>query len=192
MGEPVQDQCNSDERTKYEGQQFGWKQPVKEDATLVVVEKGFAILAYADVPVVCDHCGLRQSVQPSTEEVYDALVEATYLFEFKHELILLERLQTLFERFPTSLHPTKLAREYLHKEERPKSQYDPVFEEALNSDKELKEMLKISRFWLPGRLKFVREALERGQDWVNRSNVVCPSCRKGHYYIEQAFFEELI
>ena len=157
---------------------------------MVVIEKEFAIRQVSSVPILCDGCGQEDILINPSDQICDALVGASYIYEFQQELALLQRTQALFDRFPDSRHRIKLTREYL--DEHPRPEPDLEFEMALNKAADLKEFLRTNGFWLPARLNGVQESLIRWQKELDRDSIQCSSCHEGCYRIEPKFFERLM
>lgn len=158
---------------------------------MVLFEKELAIREVESIPIICDYCGKESTLEQPPRQICDALVNASYIYDFQQELTLLKRTQALFNRFPDSCHYKKLGKEYLDSE-RPKSQPDLEFEKALNEDTELKSFLGTHGFWLPARLKGVQASLSRWQEELDREAIRCALCNKGHSRVEPDFFDRLI
>ena len=158
---------------------------------MVLIEKGLAIRQVESIPILCGHCGQESTFGQPIEEVCDALVTASYIYQFQQELALLQRTQVLFNCFPNSRHQEKLAKEYVTSK-RPRPQPDPRFEIALDKDTELKDFLRAHGFWLPARLKVVQESLVRWQEELDHKAIQCASCSEGCYHVEPDFFDRLV
>ncbi|BCM88989.1 hypothetical protein IAD21_00831 [Abditibacteriota bacterium] len=140
------------------------------------------------LPLSCDQCGFQTTIPLPDGEVLDELYDISCLRESQHELVVLQRAQALFDRFPDSRHSQKMCKEFLGKDECPTVEADPEFDAALNADPELKAFLGGRLFWLPARLKAVTESIER-QGQPDSHLIGCTNCQNGHFGIEPKFFQ---
>jgi len=159
---------------------------------MAFVNKWAALQELENVPVSCSTCGVQTELHSPDEAVRHALHDASYIQSFKKEIVLLQRTQALFDRFPESRHPIKVNHEHVEKAERTQVQADTDFDRALADDAELRHFLMRSSFLLPARLAGVSKACDEWQQRLDDSLIRCNACQYGHYVIDAALFERLM
>ncbi len=158
---------------------------------MVLVDKRAALQEIENIPVVCHICEEHVELQSPNDTVRDALVQASYIRLFQVEIVLLQRTQALFDRFPGSRHPKKIYHLFVRQSERLDVFPDAEFAEALGNDPELSVLLQ-SGFLLPARLAFITEACRRWESELDDAPIRCVTCAQGHYLIDADLFDHLI
>jgi len=144
------------------------------------------------VPTVCAGCGYLATLDEHDEALDRALISNTYLQELRHELILLERTERFFERFPASKHRLKVSKLCQDRKELREVQDDSTFENALRAEPQLYEFLTAnSSFRLPTRLREVRKNIQQLRTELDVDLIKCPTCKRGRLMIEHDFFQRL-
>jgi ribosomal protein S27AE len=144
------------------------------------------------LPILCAGCGYSTTLSEHDASLDQALVESTYLHELRRELVLLERTEEFFARFPGSKHRLKVSKAYRDRKELREIQDDPEFEDALRAEPDLYRFLtNHSSFLLPARLRGVRESIQQVQTSLDVRLVECPNCKTGHLTIEHELFQTL-
>ena len=149
------------------------------------------------LPVACTECNSHFQLEQPTDDQLDMLINASYLVSLRRELVLLQRTQELFDKFPDSRHPVKVAKSVLRTKEsgfaEPASKPDQAFEEALQSDQELMHFLRpptgSSSFYLPARLHGAKEGVENFAASVAKAAVKCTHCQTGFLCIQDPHFD---
>ncbi len=136
------------------------------------------IRQHREVPAVCCVCGHTVSLRDRDEATDGALLDSTFLDDYRLELLLLDRASALFARFPDSRHALKVGHEQLQPKLFPRTSCDPDFEAALAADPPLSKFLRRSMFHLPSLRKGVMESIEQlsKRDF---STIRCPVCADG-------------
>jgi hypothetical protein len=148
----------------------------------------------AAVPVVCLACNYSIELTQHDENLDEALVTSSYLDHNTREIDQLERLKSLFARFPESRHRLKIRTETQDRSALRNTCEDPEFEAALRADSELYTLLTTGSFLLPARLPSLKETvnyMEKQLKELGEDRVLCPACKKGRLIIEPNFFETL-
>ncbi len=104
--------------------------------------------------------------------------------ELRRELDLVQRTESLFNRFPDSKHPTKMHRLDIKAETAP----DPEFDAALAEDPELAEFLSKSMFLLPGRMELLRGSIGESAPSVDVTLITCKGCGSGVLLLDEQFY----
>lgn len=160
-------------------------------------------------PVYCPTCGYTATIDPPSEAGICGIVERSHEIEWNYEREMLQRLDALIRRFPDSLHRDKV-RVTTHKagpnnqfyeilDSRPiesqpiitrRIEPDPLFDEALNSDSELRDWLKGSSFLLYRRLSMFEQKANYSEKY-ELEELKCPGCQDDYIAINREFFETL-
>ena len=148
------------------------------------------------LPLVCSDCDFTTQMEVPTDEQLCMLIDASYFISLRRELVLLQRTQELFDKFPTSLHPVKMAKSILRTKEAGFAEVasgpDSEFENALQVDQGLLNFLcppnGTTSFYLPARLKWVEAAVRNHAKSVQEAFVQCPVCEDGFLLIRDEHF----
>lgn len=158
---------------------------------MVLVDKRAALQEIEKIPIVCHICEEHVELQSPNDTVRDSLIQASYIRAFQEEIVLLQRTQALFDRFPGSRHPKKIHHLYVKQSERLDVCPDAEFAEALVNDPELSVFLQ-GGFLLPARLASITEACSRWEAELDDAPIRCAACTQGHYLIDAELFDNLI